>query len=1260
MSPRHTHDDDSMACGPQLPQGAERRDARLPANAAAGAFSSGCEESHAEETNSHVWEAEEGVSRAIAGLGRGSPTSGRSDKDDLHQNDAAPEKPRNLSESRKRSLVAFNTEKQQSRGVNRTPTFAVQADDQEMRSDPPRFIRSPAGRHGAFLEDGTFRHRPNTRDERDSKADADDEMAAEESRLSSEEEREPALDAEGMQGFTATSEGEEMEVTSPREDEHPASDDDGASEDEGDAEGVTVLGGEFSTIPIGALFDIHVAEFCRGYRHAGAFSYDNFKKAVAQSYRVRMSLQDSPNSPAFPLDGLSSSSTASKQGVGAAHLRARDRLCIPGDCVKGDGRPAISRDSETATVSKADDIPGLRALQASLEDYESCRQWVFRFCTFLRLHEELAYISVYLMHFLLMRWNSWQPPPRLILPEYRTTQGQPGGGSKKGELPHKVASSSSSSSSTSSPMLTPEVEDAQTRSILWGVSHVQMPSDSLRYADILQQKQRNTSGTLQGSHRTASAVPSKPNEGLWRTVHPSPSACSRHPLPPLARLACVCIAIAYKQLEVVPHLDCAGIVVEAVAFAKEEDSPFAPGASTPPSATGAGADASTVPLNTRNAGPRPFWAVNSHHEESEALFKSPSCSSDHPTTRPSFLSHSPGAGCCECCRVLNEGDLNGEDSKTALRKPALYCGSERIVFQLKHSRTTPATVKREARCRVVSSLTPPRSITGPTPAWPPTGWLELYAWSCIEEEGLLTHANVFLFLQWLLGASKLHRRKYGARWLPSRTPGSQAARAGARSYDTTLLQTPETKRTDFSKPTDGLGMENPKKGNLPASRSTLSRFAHTESVGTAGKSGPGPSKGGSLWWGGGHQETELADKKQLEERQAREESTDRVGTTGLHKKAAREEILLPLCPPSALPLYILQVALCSRDPCFLNVPPPIQAACVLRLLLTCFECETKHVRFLDAVLGPEFAPEVKAATGQMVRALLAAARSTSPLWAWRLPAEVVHGLFSESLGKGLQCARCRLQDLESHASGEVTSGGMHGQRAERAEALGRKEKLAPLSKGPGSTSGRTGLVGEEWDEVETPPNAAKHGGNRCYPFDSDGHEKKRSHPATPTTPIRRRRDEASPGRTITISPHQTWSIAATLCPHGSSRWDFECSRCCVSPSSSIRKHFSRASGSRLKEDSEHSGSVSSQERDGRGSRGGPAGAQEAGRGRNQCTAPNEAPQQNGGTRQRKRGRRWDVTKEEILTIGKTEGRRTHDETIAGNGQEGRTRSRGWG
>ncbi|PHJ21154.1 prpf39 related [Cystoisospora suis] len=1123
----------------------------------------------------------------------------------------------------------------------RTPAFAVQVDEQEAflnRVLPRRFIRSPVGRHGAFLEEkpaSLSRHRSGRGDRRDeTRVGMEVETVDEETTLSSKPNQGRPPDTKNAKGsfFTGSNDSRETDVSGAEEEEEKKEEDhhslsidggheedpsDGETEDGGDKAVVTTsttpLNREFSTIPISALFDIHVAEFCRGYRHAGAFSYDNFKNAVAQSYRVRMN----PTAP----------SRSSSDGL---------------------------------TSLTPDKIPGLRALQASLEDYEACRQWVFRFCTFLRLHEELAYISVYLMHFLLMRWSSWQPPPRLILPEYRAIQSVAGGsgGSKTGDrnTSQKVASSSSS---LFSPRFSPEVEDAQTRSILWGVYHIEIsPSHSLESS---QQIPKQLLGSSQVSYRhvPTSTVPSKvpARDGFWTAVSPSP--ISQHPLPPLVRLACVCIAIAYKQLEVVPHLDCAGIVIEAIAFVKEENVSLSQNPLvTPTSAPGAGRKAEMLPLpggTTRNShAPRPFWAVTGHQECEEGLFQSPSDPSEQSKTRPSFLSHSPSIGCCNCCRST----LNGQDVEDFIRSTtgskqgittgtaatggsrALYHrgGSDRIVFQLKDSRGITPSYGKGGGARYPCNRTSSSSVgasthPAPPPAWPPTGWLELYAWSCIEEEGLLTHANVFLFLQWLLGASKLHRRKYGARWLPSITRSVENKKKKKKkplvekttsvrvheveedaSPDQGAFQSPENNGTNFSIPPSRWIAEYAKRGNLPASRSRSTRLVHTEFAGESSFLGSSRNKSnaggghsyeaaGRMWCGSSLRdqegEIECVDTKQI----GRKFTDDFMSLTPvLHDLTKKQEtceeddiFLLPACPRSALPLYILQIALCSRDPCFLSVPPPIQAACVLRFLLTCFACETKHTRFLDAVLGPELIPDVKAATDYMKHALLAAACSTSPLWAWRLPGEVVHNLFPESNlegggGPGPQCRKCRLSFTNVHIDeeqqqrplrGEVTSGGMHGQRPDRKNEMSerKKEKFAvedDTQHKKEKPEGITRLLEEEWNDKSTSPSSSldlaepqHHAPRGEWRRSSHTHGNPRGcclpTPSGTSTPVRRRDNKegeessssSSPNATDAISPHHTWSIAALLCPHGNSRWDLECSRCCVSPSSSIRKHFSK-------------------------------------------------------------------------------------------------------
>ncbi|CBZ55928.1 hypothetical protein NCLIV_063540 [Neospora caninum Liverpool] len=692
-----------------------------------------------------------------------------------------------------------------------------------------------------------------------------------------------------------------------------------------------------TTVPVSALFDIHVAEFCRGYRHAGAFGYHNFKKASEESFRFweafhgQKWLQRVSSDSEELANGYSASTrlpnpceepqsehaeaknhafnecSASRIGSGTQraidHENRNHRMAKSGgvtQCARVGCRsppgglhpPSVSlRVSKCATAlegrspgsdkcakkgekrwrDRCERIPGLQALGATFEEYAASRQWMFRFCSSLRLPEELVYISVQLMHFLLERWAAWQPPPRVILPRLLETGENavrpPSVPSQNPRRQHPASQAAScstaacacgpsdsrspSSCSRVSPSASAGEEEREVLRILWGVSPAGGEDagngDSARFA-------ANSQETHSGRRRTGNSLAGiQPGSGMDAGERMKTGQASfPYPLSPLTRLACVCIAIAYKQLEVVPHLDCAGVVVQAIVFTetekieagKEQKPPARTPLDLPESSpkTHRRQEAGDLwrdpPRQRGNAEERknrvreqgenheswltphsrqPANEVSREHSDCCSFASSRHTRRTEPSAavQRSILAHpgDPSAFCCACCQcpaglsTSSEGDSSpscslcsasraASSSPTLLSSPSSLSASRpfcrlnahavpdserqphgcvadnKIREDLGEAKSLPASEGKD----LPETLHAGKASHGEKPAtpagasvayrpWPPTGWLELYAWSCIEEDNLLTHANVFLFLQWLLGACKLYRRRYGAAWL---------------------------------------------------------------------------------------------------------------------------------------------------------------------------------------------------------------------------------------------------------------------------------------------------------------------------------------------------------------------------------------------------------------------------------------------------------------------------------------------------------------
>ncbi|KYK68326.1 PRPF39, related protein [Toxoplasma gondii TgCatPRC2] len=718
------------------------------------------------------------------------------------------------------------------------------------------------------------------------------------------------------------------------------------------------------TIPVSALFDIHVAEFCRGYRHAGAFGYHNFKKASEESFsfweefvkekgRQRVwsdseeSVNDSGVSTHLPHSAKSKTAESASEtvyhrtfdqcGVTATHSLTgsytqpvsgnKTRSRRSGNSGVGRPRPAVSsapnevcppismclRKSATAFEGRSSldtharkekknwryrcgGIPGLQALGATWEEYTASRQWMFRFCSSLGLPEELVYISVQLMHFLLEKWADWQPSPRVILPQFLakhensilprdTHQGYPRrdhlcstNTSCTGSVDDTSGSSSHSSCFASSLTSSRDKERMVLR-LLWGVSPAEQEISENGDPPRLpasSQKTPSSRETRTDSGSTAlrsSGCVLKASERM-KTEHDMKFP---YPLSPLIRLACVCIAIAYKQLEIVPHLDCGGVVVQAIVFTeteeiearKERENAADMSLYFPKGEEGYEAftrvtqgqgdgyrlrdlhespeddlamlsrcqetnadDKKAHRISERVARNDSCLSFHMHHPVSEAFYEecdTPSFASVSHTQkndmrgcfRRSILAHPVdlSAGCCACCQYQTESFFSEEDSTPSSSPCSLSrfsssssVGSSRSsLSSASHSLPSNGTNVPEKRsdsdgcaaekpqhgahetrkglptsegkrllekCQTgtLPRLEKPAQPLGASVSyrpWPPTGWLELYAWSCMEQDNLLTHANSFLFLQWLLGACKLYRRRYGAAWLPEESEDEQ-------------------------------------------------------------------------------------------------------------------------------------------------------------------------------------------------------------------------------------------------------------------------------------------------------------------------------------------------------------------------------------------------------------------------------------------------------------------------------------------------------
>ncbi|KEP65525.1 UNVERIFIED_CONTAM: hypothetical protein HHA_246760 [Hammondia hammondi] len=719
------------------------------------------------------------------------------------------------------------------------------------------------------------------------------------------------------------------------------------------------------TIPVSALFDIHVAEFCRGYRHAGAFGYYNFKKASEESFsfwedfvkekgrqRVWSDSEESVNdrsvSPHPPYSAKSKTAESAGEtvyhhtfdqcgvtvthsatgsytqpvsgnktrirrsgnfGVGrprTAVSSAPNEVCPPiSMCLRNKSATAFEGRSPLDTHARkekknwrdrCEGIPGLQALGATWEEYTASRQWMFRFCSSLGLPEELVYISVQLMHFLLEKWADWQPSPRVILPQFLakreysilprdTHQGYPHRDHLCSSNVSCTASvddtsgSSSHSSCFASSLTSSRDKERMVLRLLWGVSPAEQENSENRDPTRLpasSQKTPSSRETRNGSGSTAlrsSECVLKETERMT-TEHDMQFP---YPLSPLIRLACVCIAIAYKQLEIVPHLDCAGVVVQAIVFTETEEIEARKerkNAADMPLYFPKGEEGNEVfTRGTQGQGdgyrlrdlPESLeddLAMVSRcqdttadekkaHRVSERVARNDSClpcHTCHPVSeafceecdthsfasvshthkndmrgcfRRSILAHpvDPSAACCACCQYQAESFFSEEDStpssspcslsrcssssslgssrsslssvshslpSTGINVPGKGsdsdgCAAEKPqhgAHETKKALPTSEGKRLLEKCqtgrlpRLEKPAQPPGASVSYRP-WPPTGWLELYAWSCIEQDNLLTHANSFLFLQWLLGACKLYRRRYGAAWLPEESEDDQ-------------------------------------------------------------------------------------------------------------------------------------------------------------------------------------------------------------------------------------------------------------------------------------------------------------------------------------------------------------------------------------------------------------------------------------------------------------------------------------------------------
>ncbi|KAL8434686.1 hypothetical protein ACSSS7_003003 [Eimeria intestinalis] len=468
----------------------------------------------------------------------------------------------------------------------------------------------------------------------------------------------------------------------------------------------------------------HIAEAGRGLSFMRCFSLHNLRLALETGSLGA--------SPPRPLESLTLRAVADALCSEAAARAAAKGGAVASAVSKGTGGKAGDAELRLSSF-----LPGLVALQEDWLSFASARIFVFSLCSQLQIHPEVSFLAIRYMGWLLLDWNSWQPPPELLFPTAAAAA----------EAPPKAAEEKHQRQQQNRRQQQPQHKQQQQQ----------------------QQEEAATANKLRVS-RALWGVPPPPQQALAATAaaaagtDSSSSRSSRtsgsttlHPLPVLLRLGCLCTSLALRQLEITPPFDTKQLVARAAAqyaAQREEDEVLAVPAA-----------ASALPRG-----------VTRGHQQQQQRQQQQQQRQQQRQQR-----QQPLMAIASLPLLRHQWDP---------QRCPIIC-SELQQPQQQHQQQEQQLQQRQRQLAVAQPLTTGPGVGLPFPL---TGWLELFAWGCISnfspkqstpaeavsaepaaaageaaaadaEGDIASQASSNNLLLWLLEALKLRRSNYGAQWL---------------------------------------------------------------------------------------------------------------------------------------------------------------------------------------------------------------------------------------------------------------------------------------------------------------------------------------------------------------------------------------------------------------------------------------------------------------------------------------------------------------
>ncbi|KAL8425193.1 hypothetical protein Efla_004268 [Eimeria flavescens] len=669
----------------------------------------------------------------------------------------------------------------------------------------------------------------------------------------------------------------------------------------------------------------HIAEAGKGLSFMRCFSLHNLRLALETG-----SLR---SSPPRPLEGLSLSAVADALCSEAAAVAAARGSSSRTPALKVSAAAAAPAAPGDEPLVLSAFLPGLVALQEDWLSFASARVFVFSLCSQLQLHPEVSFLAVRYMGWLLLDWNSWQPPPELLFP--------PAAGAA---VPHaKLA------------------EEKQQR------QHTHRRQHQKRQQQQQQQQEDTAAANRIRVARALWGVPLPPQRSSTAAAAGAATAsgaeCSTsrsssssnssqlHPLPVLLRLGCLCISLALRQVEITPAYDTRQLTARAAAqYAAQEAAKRKTSAATA---------AAAHPRGCRG---------NQQQQQQQQRQQQPQQRQQRQQQQGRQQHQQPLRGIANLPLLRHQWDPS--------RCP-LICRDLQLQQQQQQQQEQQHAQPRHNDAVAAVSL-----------PFPLTGWLELFAWSCISnfnpsrpsaapataaateaaaaeagqpaaasEGDIASQASSNNLLLWLLEALKLRSSSYGAQWLHQEKGScSKCCCSGlcSRSSGSSISGSNSSSSSNSSDHLHrGLG-----KAAQPA--------AHTASI-----------------WASQHVQQAAQAKQQQRQQQQQEPQQEQQPS---HGTEADSLLLLPALLPEAqlihlrgghqLPQALLLLLVGSPHPASIFLPPAVHVVGVLLLLLQSYpsSSSSKLQQLLRAVVGPQLMQQSLGALKLIAAAIVIAAK----------------------------------------------------------------------------------------------------------------------------------------------------------------------------------------------------------------------------------------------------------------------------------------------